>query len=268
MSGFAAHWLALREPYDARARNSAVLQAVTSFAAERSSIAVTDLASGTGSTLRAISEFLPARQIWRLVDNDLSLLARAGTPQRSPHIDVTPVPIDIAHDLEMALDGYVDLVTASALLDLVSEEWLERLVIETAARNLPLYAALSYDGGVSFEPADVFDDAIVIALNRHQKTDKGFGPALGPLAVSEAIGRFEFAGYRVVHGSSDWTIGGEDRDIQMALIAGWAAIACETGLSADDTARWAAHRREVIAAGRSSIRVGHVDFFARPVATR
>ena len=45
---------------------------------ERSSVAVVDLACGLGSTLRAVSERLPRRQSWRLVDNDLSLLARAG----------------------------------------------------------------------------------------------------------------------------------------------------------------------------------------------
>ena len=31
---------------------------------------------------------------------------------------------------------------------------------------------------------------------------------------------------------------------------------------------WLKRRRELIAAGRSSIRVGHVDLLARPIATR
>ena len=72
MSGFSSSWLTLREPYDRRARNAAVLDAVASWAAQRPSVAAVDLACGLGSTLRAVAERLPRRQSWRLVDNDLS----------------------------------------------------------------------------------------------------------------------------------------------------------------------------------------------------
>src|SRR5262245_33328331 len=103
MTGFAASWLTLREPYDRRARNRAVLDAVAAWAAERNSIAVVDLACGLGSTLRAVTERLPARQDWRLVDNDLSLLARAADLARPPALAVTAMPVDLARDLEVAL---------------------------------------------------------------------------------------------------------------------------------------------------------------------
>jgi hypothetical protein len=76
MTGFSAQWLALREGYDRKARNGAVLEALANAFSGRASIAVVDLACGTGSTLRAISSRLPMRQDWRLVDNDLGLLAR------------------------------------------------------------------------------------------------------------------------------------------------------------------------------------------------
>ena len=59
MSGFSAEWLALREPYDLRARNPAVLDAVAAFLKPRPSVRVVDLACGTGSTLRALSPHLP-----------------------------------------------------------------------------------------------------------------------------------------------------------------------------------------------------------------
>ena len=77
MSGFSADWLARREPFDIRARNPSVFDAVAASLEKYSSVRIVDLASGTGSTLRALSARLPARQNWQLVDNDLGLLARA-----------------------------------------------------------------------------------------------------------------------------------------------------------------------------------------------
>ena len=269
MSGFSADWLALREPYDVRARNPAVLDAVVASLKRYPSIRIVDLACGTGSTLRAVAPCLSGNQNWRLVDNDLGLLARATATKRPAGVTVAGVPLDLNRDLEAVLDGPVDLITTSALLDLVSEAWLERLAVEVAARAIPVYAALSYDGRIEIAPTDPFDAAIVAAVNAHQRTDKGFGPALGPAAASFAIARFEKLGYAVVHGASDWVIGPDDREFQMEIFAGWASAAREIGdLSLADTVGWLTRRRDAVAAGRSSIRVGHVDVFARPTGTR
>ncbi len=259
---FSAAWLELRESHDRRARNAMVLDTVAQAFARHPSVSITDLACGLGSTLRALSPRLPARQDWRLCDNDLSLLAR--TPQSSPpHLHVTTMPVDLERDLEVALDGPADLVTTSALLDLVSNAWLERLAIEAAARRLPVYAALSYDGRVEVTPTDVADSAIIGAVNRHQRTDKGFGPALGPDAAMVAPQRFARVGYEVVQGVSDWVFGPADREIQLETLTGWAAAAREIGtVPVPDIAGWLTRRRALVTSGRSTIRVGHVDFFA------
>jgi hypothetical protein len=268
MSGFSADWLALREPHDLRARNAEVLDTVATAFADYPSVMIVDLACGTGSTLRALAPRMPALQSWRLMDNDLGLLARAAETPRPAGTQVTAVPLDLNRDLEAALDGAVDLVTTSALLDLVSAEWLERLAVEIAVRSIPFYAALSYNGRIAFDPPDADDAEIVAAVNTHQRRDKGFGPALGPAAAQAAIARFESLGYRVIHGASDWTFAPEDREIQLETIAGWAAIAREIGMSLTSTATWLARRRDAVTAGRSSIQVGHVDFFAKFTGTR
>jgi len=269
MSGFSAEWLALREPYDRAARNASVLAAVTSAFRGQQSIAIVDLACGTGSTLRAIGRELPPRQSWRLVDNDLGLLAQASTLGRPPQLSVTTRPVDLVRDLELALEAPLDLVTTSALLDLVSPEWLDRLIVETAARRLPVYAALSYDGRVVIEPDERFDRELVAGFNLHQRTDKGFGPALGPAAAARAVERFEHFGYGVLRERSDWVFAADDRDIQDELFTGWAGLGALTaGLSADEIAGWLARRRAHLAAGRSRLRIGHVDIFARPSGVR
>jgi len=269
MSAFSAEWLALRERYDAEARNPNVLDTVAASLKGLHSIRIVDLACGTGSTLRALGPRLAAPQNWRLADNDLSLLGRALAMPRTNNIAVEGVPLDLNRDLEAVLDGPVDLIVTSALLDLVSDVWLERLVVETVTRSIPVYAALSYDGRIELGPTEPLDAAVTAAVNAHQTTNKGFGPALGPVAGAAAIAKFEKLGYSVVHGASDWVVGPSDRDMQLEIFSGWASAAREIGdVSLADTVSWLTRRRDLVANGRSSIRVGHVDFFARPTTTR
>jgi hypothetical protein len=259
---FSADWLDLREPFDRRARNPAILQQVATALAERPFVTIVDLACGTGSTLRALAPHLPLHQTWRLFDNDLSLLARVP-----PAANVQVVALDLARDLEAALDGPVDLVTTSALLDLVSDAWLERLAVEVAARRIPVYVALTYDGRVDLSPMDPQHAAIIAAVNAHQRRDKGFGPALGPSAVSAAVSCFERVGYVVGQGTADWIIHQDDCEMQNAILSGWAIAARETGaLSLEAVAEWLQRRRAAVAAGTSTIRIGHVDLFASPNA--
>ncbi len=269
MSGFSAEWLELREPYDTRATNPAIRDAALAAVRDLDPVNIVDLGCGTGAMLRLLSPLLPARQTWRLVDNDLGLLGRAADSAKAERVQITAFPLDLARDLEAALDGAIDLVTTTALLDLVSQDWLDRLVTEIAARRLPFYATLTYDGRVSFDPPDRADEAIIAAINEHQRRDKGFGGALGPTAATAAVARLEAVGYSVAHARADWEFGPRDREMQTELLAGWAGAARELDdAPLADILAWLTRRRDLVAAGRSSMRVGHVDVFARPIALR
>jgi len=165
-------------------------------------------------------------------------------------------------DLEWPAGG---LVTASALLDLVSLDWLDALAERTAAAGAAALFALSYDGTLPLEPAHR-DDALVRALvNLHQRRDKGFGPALGPAAGRAAARAFERRGYAVLVETSGWRIGSGARRLQSALVAGWVAAAAE--ISPADAERldaWRRRRAAEIDADRLEVRVGHVDIAAIP----
>ena len=110
---------------------------------------------------------------------------------------------------------------------------------------------------------------MIEAVNRHQRSDKGFGRALGPTAGEAAITRFEALRYEVVRGTSDWLLGPQDIEIQGDLLSGWAAAANELGdPNLAEIGGWLARRRSHLACGRSSISVGHIDFFAGPTGAR
>jgi hypothetical protein len=92
---------------------------------------------------------------------------------------------------------------------------------------------------------------------------------LGPDAAQAAIKAFERVGYDVVQGRSDWTFGPHDREIQLEVLSGWAHAAREIGeVPLNGVIEWLTRRRDHVAAGRSSIRVGHVDLFAKPTGSR
>jgi SAM-dependent methyltransferase len=267
MSGFSAEWLALREPYDQAARSRIVLDACAAAVASHPRVTVTDLGCGTGSTLRALSPRLAQRQHWRLIDNDEALLATARKLAAASALDVTTVVADLAREVGHVLVP-CDLIATSALLDLVSQAWLERLVAQVVRFSCPFYAALSYDGSADVQPSVQHDATVIEAVNRHQRTDKGFGPALGPDAARTAPKLFRAAGFTVVEGRSDWQFEPYDRDIQTQMLAGWAGAAGEIGMDSAALDEWLEERRGHVAAGRSQMRVGHVDFFARPTDWR
>ena len=267
MSGFSAEWLALREPYDQAARSRSVLDACAAALAGHSRVTVTDLGCGTGSTLRALAPRLPRMQHWRLIDHDEALLATARKLAAASALDVTTVAADLAREAGHVLVP-CDLIATSALLDLVSQAWLERLVAQAVGLSCPFYAALSYDGTADVQPAVRHDAAVIDAVNRHQRTDKGFGPALGPDAARTAPKLFRAAGFTVVEGRSDWQFGPHDRDIQLQMLAGWAGAAGEIGMDAAALDEWLEERRRHVDEGRSQMRVGHIDFFARPTGRR
>lgn len=265
MTGFSSEWLALREPLDHRARNRDVLDAVAAAFAGRAGVCVVDLGSGTGSTLRALSGRLPRPQHWRLVDDDPVHLAEAAATPRPGDVDIDAPPLDLRGGVAELFDGSTALVTASALLDLVSEPWLANLAAAVAARSLPVYMALTYDGRVALADEDAADAAVIAAVNAHQRRDKGFGPALGPHAASFALRIFQQFGYAVTQGPSDWFAGPDDALFQKELLSGWRDAAAEMGsLPRAELDGWYARRARAAEAGGLTLRVGHVDFFARP----
>ena len=173
---FSESWLALRAGFDAAARSRALDDRLSAWSAGRTlatgrPLAVVDLGAGSGNNRRYLAPRLPAAQAWTLVDADGALLATAA--RNDPTVAVRQA--DLAADLEAALPDGTDLVTASALIDLVSAEWLQRLVARVEALGAALLVVLTYDGRTAWQPADPFDARVLVLVNRHQRADKGNG---------------------------------------------------------------------------------------------
>jgi hypothetical protein len=244
-----------------------------------------DLCTGTGSNLRYLMERLPQPQRWLVVDADAALLeevptklsawARARgcsihTERRTSHVRCSGVDSEVEtrpmnlDRLDPALFEGRHLVTASALLDLVSESWLRALATRCHAVGAAALFTITYNGGSSCDPAEPEDEMVRELMNLHQKTDKGLGgPAAGPEAATLAERIFEEAGFRVQRAPSDWSLGPSERAFQRMLIEGWAHAAVEISPARANTiADWLRRRLAHVAAGRSTVVVNHDDLVA------
>jgi hypothetical protein len=283
MTGFSAEWLALREPLDEQARSAALARLLRRRLGTGTPVRIVDLATGAGANFRWLAPRLGGSQEWLLVDHDPELLAAlpgavaqwAGlrgyqVDARGDEVRVTApgfeavartLRCDLATGLdELPLAGR-QLVTASALLDLVSPGWLQRLAVRARAHRCDLLFALTYDGRMVFDPAERGDERIRELVNRHQLGEKGFGPALGPRANASATTLLTRLGYRVWSRPSDWRIDPSQAAAQAELIAGWIDAAQELRPGPDNE-RWLGLRQAHLRAGRSFLRVGHRDLLA------
>ena len=244
-----------------------------------------DLCTGAGSNLLYLMDRLPRDQHWLVVDRDGGLLSEVParlsrwahdrgcsihTEERTTHIrsdrfncEVETRQMDLARLEESLFEGR-NIVTASALLDLVSEAWLEFLARRCRAARAAALFTITYNGRSSCDPVEPEDGMVRELMNCHQRTDKGLGgPAAGPEAWSVAERVFEEAGYRVERSSSDWSLEPSDRTFQRRLIEGWAHAAAEIApLQADAITDWLRRRQDHVDAGRSRIVVHHADMVA------
>jgi hypothetical protein len=298
MNGFSADWLTLREPFDHAARETvaAGLDLTGRLARWRTrspgeALTVIDLACGHGANLRALAPSLGGAQHWRLIDHDRALLAavpdalaqwarrqeyrfmREGAAGEEQTVDIVGPDfhakvacqhVDLARDLASLDLGEMPLVTACALLDLVSAPWLQALIHKARAARAALLFGLTVDGRTAWNPADPDDTLVRGLFSEHQRRDKGFGPALGSQAAAIAVQQLACAGYETLQTQTDWVIDGAlAPQMQLAMVEGMAAAALEQNPAAQGAVRsWKARRGACI--GNSRLRVGHVDIVATP----
>lgn len=286
-----SEWLGLREAADARSRSAALADAITAALPKERAISVLDLGTGTGSNFRYLVERLPPQQQWLVIDRSETLLrdlqrrSRSWALERGYRVDAVPdtgtmfmiagermncrvtmQARNLSHlDDHSIFDGR-DLVTASALLDLVSEEWLRTLAQRCRQAGAAVLISISYDGRFTCQPAEPEDEMIRTAMNLHQRRDKGLGgPAQGPDAARCAERCFAEVGYRVASDTTDWVLGAEAAAMQRVLVDGWAQAAMEAMPDHSDAiASWRARRLAHIEAERSHLIVGHRDLAAWP----
>jgi len=271
MTGTAApvspRWLGLRERADAAARSGELARAVPAPGAG-SSWVVHDLGSGTGSMGRWLGRHLGGPQHWVLHDHDAGLLEVAqGEPPTSP--DGSTVTVETRRDdvtrLRPADLGGATLVTASALLDVLTADELERVVHTCVASGAPDLLALSVTGRVRWSPPEPLDALLGAAFDDHQRRTTDRGPLLGPDAAQRAVELFETLGARVVVRDSPWLLDEGQQSLGVQWLEGWVEAAVEQRPELQSaTEAYLARRTAQLRRGHARVEVHHVDLLAVP----
>jgi hypothetical protein len=257
-------WLDLREPADAAARARDLVGHLRRSLPRTGCLVIHDLACGTGSMGRWLAPLLPGPQHWVLHDRDADLLQVAAADRPGPAADGASVAVEArASDVTRLhpddLAGAA-LITASALLDLLTESELSGLIDICASAGCPVLLTLSVVGRVELAPADPLDARVAAAFGAHQRRTTEGGRLLGPAAAAAAVEGFRELGAEVLVRPSPWRLGAAEADLAVEWVAGWIAAACEqdAGL-ASASASYARQRLSQAGAGQLAATVGHAD---------
>ena len=278
-TGFSADWLSLRQPADYQARSQDINTRLRDWLQQQSGDEVgqhlptlVDLGTGLGSNAGYLAKVLDNPQKWLLIDQDTGLLA-AATARLAPlglNVETRALQL-LPHTFAGLLPANTRLVTASALIDLVSAQWLQALVKEVADERAALLVVLSYAGRFELSPQHPEDDLLRTLVNQHQHGDKGLGAALGPSATAALTAELQKCGFEVHIAASDWKLGvdlgaGEEHaELARQLMHGWvnAAIQQDPDLSAR-LRGWLDAREGQLGTGELRITVCHEDLLALP----
>jgi hypothetical protein len=259
-----AAWLALRERADAEARASELVEPVRRHLAASRPAVIHDLGAGTGSMGRWLGPRLPGAQHWVMYDHDADLLERAVAGMRDTAADGAPVTArsqqrDITRLTVGDLDG-ASLVTASALLDMLTAEEIERVAAACVGAGCPALLTISVTGRVELSPPDPLDEEVGAAFNAHQRRTTRGRSLLGPDAVDAAAEAFGRRGATVLVRSSPWRLGADEGRLVSEWLDGWLAAAFEQRPELARRAQaYARRRRAEAATGRLGVVVHHSD---------
>jgi len=262
-------WLDLRERADAASRSRELVSHLRPRLPACDRRVIHDLGCGSGAMGRWLAPLLPGPQHWVLHDRDPDLLTFAETNQPGPAADGSEVTAEtrLSDVTQLGRDDLAGatLVTASALLDLLTADELGSLMRACAGAGCPVLLALSVTGRVRWDPADPLDSRVAAAFDAHQRRTTPRGRLLGPDGAEAAAAGFRRLGAEVIVRQTPWQLGAADTGLAAEWLAGWVGAACEQEPElAADAALYRRRRQGDVEARRLAVSVGHADLLVLP----
>jgi len=275
-------WLNNREKFDRQARSAEVLDV---FLAERGAahLKLADIGCGTGSNALFLSEKLNSRHAeFHLVEREAYLLEEARRRIKANNAGCCE---ERQHAVYLNRGEYrhafyfynesanefmrrnVDLqvVCASALFDLFTEEEFNDLLKVLTSRKISLYGVLNYCG-TDFFPACAKDNKFIALYEKHMSRRLCKGRPLGKRTMTyiQAVLNREKRRHLTV-ANSNWILNAEDSEFISQNLDFYENAVPELLINREaktEFNEWLAQKRTMVAKRKLEMRVYHQDFFA------
>jgi hypothetical protein len=218
-----------------------------------------DLGAGTGANQRWLAPRLPFRQRWIHLDHDPAISRSLPLPDDTLIIDDS---VEALARLLAGRDGDRQLVTCSALFDVLTMAQLDAVCAAVIDNHVPALFSLTVTGTLQVVPHHTDDQQLLDAFNDHQRRAGRAGPDAAALASTT----LQNGGFTVLCEETPWrlTAASGQAFVEQVLQERLDAAVAQDPALASAAAAWLDLRRIQLALGVLHIELGHCDILALP----
>jgi hypothetical protein len=259
-------WLAARVAADNAARAATVstlIPELINYLIARmdsdATIEIVDLGAGTGANQRWLAPRLPIRQRWLHLDHNPVISRSLPLATETVIIDES---VESLGQLLARSEGDRQLVTCSALLDVLTTEQIEAVCHAVIDSRVPAFFSLTVTGGLRLSPTHPHDQLLLAAFNDHQRR----AGRAGPEATTMTVELLRAADFAVATQETPWQLTAESGPafVDQMLEERLAAAVAQVPALAASAAAWLELRRAQLAAGLLQVELDHCDILGLP----
>ena len=280
---FSKSWINIRVDYDNISRSTVLVDHINKLSQE-DDIDLIDLYCGSGNFLiwSLNKDILFKNCI--LVDHDVKLLKSIKSNLRT-HLRPMYSIQSNTNNLDLLIkrnsktlssisikkndcDGYrylsekYHVISYSAALDIMSKSSIASALKRIKKNNI-LYFSLCFNGQVRWTPTNTFDKYILTFFNNHQRSDKGFGNALGSKSIEFIKQKADKLNLNIIVKDSPWIIKNKfDKDkvfMKRYLLDIKKSLFHMEGIDKDILRKWYLDKKSEIDNKKIQLYVGHND---------
>jgi hypothetical protein len=222
-------------------------------------VQIIDLGAGSGANQRWLAPRLPIPQRWLHVDHNPVISRSQPLPAETVIIDASVEALD---QLLASSNGRRQLVTCSALLDVLTTEQITAVCQAAINHRVAAFFSLTVTGDLILDPPHPHDQLLSAAFNDHQRRAGRPGPDASALTV-ELLGAAKFA-VRIQDTPWQLTADSAPAFVDQLLTERLAAAVAQDPALVAAAADWLDLRRAQLAAGVLRIELAHCDILGLP----